>query len=112
MPQLPDKFLQNSISLAHMRISDIAFEKENIPEILEYLIKNNIAILGGDVLDKKSGEYWYNYDNWFLNKSPSESWEKYVLNSIEHTRKYINNYPLTAVAFSLVISEKKNHSSE
>ncbi len=106
MIKLPEKILKNGINLEYIGVSNIAFERKYIPDILKYLIENDIAILGGDVLDDKTWEYGYNYDNWYLDNNDSKSWINYVSNSIEKAKKYINSYPNENALFTLILSKK------
>ncbi len=106
MVKLPENLSKNGISLEHIWVFDMAFKRKDIPDILKYLKENNIAVLGGDVLDNNTGEYNYNYDNWYLDKTDLESWEDYVSNNIEKAKKYIDNYPNKNAVFTLILSEK------
>lgn len=108
MINLPENILKNSISLSHLESPEIAFPRKHMPVLLEYLKQNSLAVLGGDVLDHKTGEYQHNYDNWYLNKTTNETWENYVINSIEKTRAYIDKYPDKDAIFVLVLSDENN----
>jgi len=54
-------------------------------EVLEYLLKENQLLLGGDILDNLDGDYGYESSNWYYQgKSCKES--------IEIARKYLAEF--------------------
>ncbi len=95
--ELKNKILNNSISLDSLCIFSFAYKKEKALELIEVFRKNNIAILGGDVLFYNKNRYkFYGTDNWYINKNisilESGNRQSYIEKSCDVAKKYIENY--------------------
>ena len=105
---IPNELKNVVISLEHLHLSEIAWSKENVIQIIECLQKAEIGILGGDVLSIQQGEYRHNYDNWYSAKAECESKSEFAERSYKEANKYINSYPDPkdgSIAYVLVIEK-------
>jgi hypothetical protein len=59
----PHNLLNKGLSLEGMGISELAWEKEDVLRVIEFLTDNTYAILGGDVYRKEGKEFISTYDN-------------------------------------------------
>jgi len=50
-------------------------------KVLEYLVKNNPIILGGDVLKIVNGKFKYTGDNWYFNNDDAKTKEENIKES-------------------------------
>lgn len=105
--QIKDKILNNAISLTQLGINDLAWEKKDALRLIETLMQDEIAILGGDVYKVEGKKITPTYDSWYCDRVPSEKPEKYNTRSKLKALDYIKNYPEKEqkILFSLVFSE-------
>ncbi|MFQ5501149.1 MAG: Imm40 family immunity protein, partial [Phycisphaerae bacterium] len=62
--------------------------------VVKFLEPLGIAILGGDVLQRKNDIVQYTYDNWYVaNKDSGSDWQEYVALSCKTAQDYITKYP-------------------
>ena len=94
---IPPDLSSKAVSLQHVGVNNVAWEKSDALKVLEYYETQEIVILGGDVLAKKDGQYHHNYDNWHFDHENRNSQL-----SIDYTRRYINEYPEGDYVFAMV----------
>ena len=94
---IPEQLKGKEICLSSIGLSEVAWKYEDALALIEYCEKNNIFILGGDVLAKDGDKYHHNYDNWYLNKDQGN-----YKDSIIKTKQYITNYPKGDFAFVFI----------
>lgn len=95
--ELKNEIVENSISLDSLCVFSFAYKKEKALELIEVFRRNNVAILGGDVLFYNKDRYkFYGTDNWSIDKNmlilESENYGLYVDESCNIAKKYIENY--------------------
>ena len=95
---IPSSLKGKEIPLAHIGCNEVAWLRNDALELIDYLSKNGSFILGGDVLTLEPKGYRHNYDNWFFEPEDGDA-----LQSVEHTKNYINKYPAGNFAFILVV---------
>lgn len=89
---IPEKFRSSAISLETMGVNDVAWPRTIALSIVNILQRNNIAILGGDVLVKEKEQLKHTYDNWYSNRKTREPWIDFVVRSHDETVKYLRKY--------------------
>jgi len=93
---LPDCFPEELINLAkpleHLGISEMAWDRENAIKVVEFLYKNNYAIIGGDVYKIVKGNLDSTYDSWYSNRNEAKSNQDFLQESINRAKAYINQY--------------------
>ncbi len=62
--------------------------KREALQLIDHLAVSGVFILGADVLALTSDGYRHNYDSWLFELDSGSA-----LESIEHARTYIKNYP-------------------
>jgi len=65
---LPDKFVKSAISLNSLGVCGLAWEYSDFINVVEYLVKHNYLILGGDVYSYNNGKVNSTYDSWYIEK--------------------------------------------
>ncbi len=95
---IPPSLRGKEISLDHIGLSEAAWLKEDVLVLVEHLSANNSFILGGDVLVLEVDGYRHNHDNWYFEYDDGSA-----VQSVEHTKQYINGYPTGDYAFVLVV---------
>jgi len=96
--KIPEELQGKEINLKEIGINSIAWKKMDALLLLDYMEKESIVILGGDVLVKKDGIYQHTYDNWHYEKDNTM-----ISDSIMNTRDYISTYKEGDFAFLIVI---------
>jgi hypothetical protein len=93
---------QKGRSLRDTGVAGFAFTRSDILEALEYLKGSQVAVLGGDVLEVKTGlqpdSFWYGkpkptLSSWYTNRKPGEDLIGYIERSIAEAERYIRSYP-------------------
>ena len=84
-------------------VKEVAWEFEDIIQIISYLIENDYTILGGDVYKLVKDVIEITYDNWYINVSENydikyESQEKALHYVTEYNKKNGSNYLYSIVA--------------
>ena len=87
-----DKILNNGVSLESIGIKNWAFSKEKALLALGHLANLEVPVLGGDVCELTNGTIQYNYDNWYCDRLPNESYIDFVNRSINKAIEYIEQY--------------------
>ncbi len=108
--EIPTQLQSRAIELSHLHVAEVAWLRKDAMEIIRQLKGSKVAILGGDVLQKRSGRFEYEYSNWAVDRQSNESPEAYAARSLEETEHYVRNFPDPddgSVAYVLVF-EKGN----
>lgn len=71
--------------------NEVAWRIQDVIEVLNYTKKNNIVILGGDIL---SHDMAYTLDNWYYIPQHDMTKRENSLSSYELALEYINSYVL------------------
>lgn len=87
-----DQILAVGVPLEAIGIQNWGLTKDQSLEALEKFSILNIAILGGDVLEKNNGQIQHNYDNWYCERLLEETENEFMTRSIEVAKNYIRNY--------------------
>ena len=108
----PDSYLNikktRGLSLHELGVAEVAFTRSDALDVLNCLNGSQAGVLGGDVLKVVNGKPQYTYDNWHVDRVPSEDISEFLRRSISETDKYIRNYPDPedgTIFYSLVVSE-------
>lgn len=97
--------LSCGMPLEEKGINNWALTRDQALKALNKFKNINIPVLGGDVGEIDSnGDFILNYDNWYCDRKANEGLEKYIVRSINESRKYINNYHIDNALFVLVPS--------
>lgn len=107
--EIKEKINQRFISLKRYGLNDLAWAKEDAKNLINSIIKDRIAILGGDVYRLTPNRLEPLYDNWACEAGATESEEEYHSRSKSESLKYIQNYPVRAgesIVFSITFTEK------
>ena len=91
------------ISLASIGLNEVAWTRNDALELLKHFEANGVFVSGGDLLSIGPAGFQHNYDNWYFDHKDGNARQ-----SVEHTRSYINNYPVGDFVFVLVISQAVN----
>jgi hypothetical protein len=97
-----------AIGLSHLHVAQVAWFRNDVIEIIRQLKGTKIAILGGDVLQKRSDNFEHEYSSWHVDPLESESVEAYAERSLEETTAYIRGFPDPddgSVAYVLVFEQ-------
>jgi len=89
---LPEELTNLAKPLNHLGISEIAWDGENAIKVVEFLNKNNYAIIGGDVYKIVDGNLDSTYDSWYFNRNEAKSNQEFLQESMERAITYINQY--------------------
>ncbi|WP_404447374.1 immunity 40 family protein [Sutcliffiella horikoshii] len=84
--------IESAISLKDLGINELAWKWEDVHIVIDYLVENKYAILGGDVYLLQGDEKIVTYDSWYLDRDTGTSWLDYVIKSKETADEYINSY--------------------
>ncbi len=82
----PPELLQKSYRTA---CGELAWWASDVPCLLEYAAKENLVILGGDVVTLQGV---YTYDNWYYEVTNLQSVKTAIHGSIATAGKYVNDY--------------------
>lgn len=88
-----DKILNIGTFLSPYGIRNWALTRSQALIVVEELLSERIAILGGDVCTNENNRIFPNGDGWYSDPLPNESMEDFLKRSIDKTRTYIENYP-------------------
>ncbi|WP_047982135.1 Imm40 family immunity protein [Ornithinibacillus contaminans] len=104
----PLDLFERGHSLEQMGVNEIAWKINDVKAVIECLIENGYAILGGDVYSLEKGNFVPTYDSWFLNKDEQIPWDNFTVKSKEKALEYIDNYEKNGheYFFVLVYSRK------
>ncbi|MCU1255749.1 MAG: hypothetical protein JWM83_2048 [Candidatus Angelobacter sp.] len=95
-------------SLHELGVAGVGFTRSDALDALKCLKGSQAGVLGGDVLKVLKGKLQYTYDNWHVDRMPSEDISDFLKRSITETNNYIRNYPDPengTIFYSLVVSE-------
>ena len=95
-------------SLKHLGIEDYTFPDHEALKIVQLCKLLLIPILGGDVYSLNDSTIEGLDDNWYYDRTPSESYYNYVQNSCNKSESYIKtykNHSCDRTLFSLVIKD-------
>ena len=87
-----DAILKIGFYLESVGVHNWALTKKQALMALDKFEIEGIAILGGDVYEKRKNGLQSNYDNWYCDREASEMSSDFVSRSIAKTRDYISNY--------------------
>jgi hypothetical protein len=87
-----DEILSCGHSLAELGINNWALDAVLAMGALQALRENNVPVLGGDVYAIRGGLIEVTYDNWYCDRSPSESDLEFVERSIRKASAYVEGY--------------------
>ena len=82
----PPELLQKSYQTV---CGELAWRVSDVPCLLEHAARENLVILGGDVVTLQGV---YTYDNWYYEVSNLQSVKTAVHGSIATARKYVHDY--------------------
>lgn len=71
---------------------EFAFSRSDAIELIDLLMKNSVAIVGGDVMKYLDGRLEYVYANWFCSRKELESHAEYVNRSGLLALKYVSDF--------------------
>ena len=103
------RIIESSISLNSYGLDDLAWHREDAKNLIISILKEKIAILGGDVYKLTSHRLEPLYDNWSCEPNEGESEEEYYQRSKAEALTYIENYPIQVgknIVFSMTFNEK------
>jgi hypothetical protein len=95
-------------SLHELGSAGVGFTRSDALDALKCLKGSQAGVLGGDVLKVLKGKLQYTYDNWHVDRMPSEDISDFLKRGITETDNYIRNYPDPengTIFYSLVVSE-------
>jgi Immunity protein 40 len=78
--------------LEKVGVKEYGWNHNDALRVLEYLVKSNQIILGGDVLEAVNGKFKYTGDNWYFNNDNSKSQEQNIEASYIKATNYIKSY--------------------
>ena len=87
-----DYILQVGKSLENIGINNWGLTSEQFLVVIDQFLKNDIAILGGDIYVIRNDNIEPSYDNWHCNHETGERFSDFVQRSIKKARNYITNY--------------------
>lgn len=87
----PIELQRNAINLDKCGVNETIWGKKYAIEFMNYLYKKNYAILGGDVYNHNLS---CTFDNWYLDKINSQTWEDYKKYSHIKAKKFITDFYL------------------
>jgi len=87
-----DEILNVGINLEEYGTSNWGLTKEQSLNVLKKFLKNNIAILGGDIYVEVDEYIKPNYDNWYCERCTYETKLQFVKRSNILAKSYIENY--------------------
>ena len=96
-------------SLKHLGIEGQAFPDQEALKIVQLCKLSLIPILGGDVYSLNDSTIEVLDDNWYYDRTPSESYYNYVQNSCNKSESYIRTYKNNScdrTLFSFVIDDQ------
>lgn len=106
---IQDNDISEYYSLKHLGIDGYAFPEQEALKIVQLCRLSLIPILGGDVYRLTDSTIEDLGDNWYYERTPSESHYNYVQNSCNRSESYImtyKNHSCDKPLFSLVIEKK------
>ena len=106
---IQDNDISEYYSLKHLGIDGYAFPEQEALKIVQLCKLLLIPILGGDVYCLNDFTIEGLDDNWYYDRTPSESYYNYVQNSCNKSESYIRAYKSHSCdrpLFSLVIEEQ------
>ncbi|MCB1067109.1 MAG: hypothetical protein KDK56_02880 [Simkania sp.] len=106
--KISEKIKNASVSLEKYGLNELAWTKENAINLINSILNDKIAILGGDVYLLASGNIEPLYDNWYCEKVSFETQNEYFLRSKLEALQYIKNYPVKndeKIIFVIVFSD-------
>lgn len=78
--------------VSQQKVKEIGWKSDCAIEAINVLKEKGFAILGGDIYLLKNDTFVSTYDNWFLDKNNSMSWEQFVFLSHEKAISYLKFY--------------------
>jgi hypothetical protein len=90
---LPAELNSRSIWLLEkVGVKEYGWNRNDALRVLEYLVKNNRIILGGDVLEIEEGIFKYTGDGWYFNSDDARTKQENVEASYTKASNYIKSY--------------------
>ena len=105
---IQDNDISEYYSLKHLGIEGYAFPDQEALKIVQLCKLSLIPILGGDVYSLNDSIIEVLGDNWYYDRTPSESYYNYVQNSCNKSESYIRtykNHSCDRTLFSFVIED-------
>lgn len=105
---IQDNNISEYYSLKHLGIDGYAFPEQEALKIVQICKLLLIPILGGDVYSLNDSTIEVLGDNWYYDRTPSESYYNYVQNSCNKSESYIRtykNHSCDRTLFSFVIED-------
>ena len=112
---LHPSMIDSSITLEALGIDELAWRFEDVHHVIDYLVDNGYAILGGDVYSLLGNEINSTYDGWYLDRDVIVTWNNYMVQSKVFAHEYINSYHTKNgehYCYSLVYSKERSDSKE
>ena len=106
---IQDNDISEYYSLNNLGIEGYAFPDHESLKIVKLCKLSMIPILGGDVYSLSDSTIEVLDDNWYYDRTPSESYYNYVQNSCNKSESYIRTYKNNScdrTLFSFVIDDQ------
>ncbi|WP_068469659.1 Imm40 family immunity protein [Candidatus Protochlamydia phocaeensis] len=107
--EIKQKILARTVSLEKIGIRDLAWNQEDIKNLINSIMFDDIGILGGNVYKIEDENIIPLSDNWSCDPKANEKREEYYLRSKIVSKKYIEKYPVKdneIILFSLVFTDE------
>ena len=104
--KLPAALVHQARSLEHLGVSEQAWPRAAVLEVIDHLGGQPIAVLAGHVLVRRDQRLTHNYDNWHSDRNPYETFPEFASRSQREARAYVSRYPIVSPEpfFTLVLS--------
>jgi hypothetical protein len=99
---IPQAFLSRRRSLEALGLGDPAWQINDAKDLMQALRGTTVAVLGGDIYHERQGILVSSYDNWYTERTPHESLERFALRSQSRALEYLERYQLSSDAETLV----------
>ena len=106
---LPNWLLEMGYSATNIGLSGIGFDYKCLPSVLKCLSRNNIAILGGDVLYIEYDGLRMNEgaENWYTDILHEEQYSVFIKRSFINTIKYVRQNKYRNVVYIMTVVNEK-----
>lgn len=106
--ELSSSVTLKAIGLEHLHVSEVAWLRPDVMEILRELEGTEVTILGGDVLKKCGDRFEHEYSNWSVTRRADETAGAYAERSRKETAEYVRAFPDPgdgSIAYVLVFAQ-------
>ncbi|HAH19604.1 MAG: hypothetical protein A2Y00_07480 [Omnitrophica WOR_2 bacterium GWF2_43_52] len=88
--EIPASLLANSIPLEW---GEVAWTRADALQVVSALDGSSVAILGGDVLQKRERRFEHESSSWHSDRREDELWLDYALRNWSETMAYLKRFP-------------------